>query len=179
MIIMAQVDTTNKNEISKSFKLDTVTLKYGVGISDFGYGLSHRVIVKNDTLFKVLFFSDANNKQYFGGTYNNYYGSIYYYYPTGELESIDFVYKGKSYGVTRNFYKNNNLESIGTKFDPGIRDSIDSVFVEGKMWYTAIVNMNYKRGLWQYFNERGELIKEELYDDEGIIIKSRSYRKDD
>jgi hypothetical protein len=177
--VFSQKDSTNKVEIDKSIKYDTVILKGWVPFRDDGIRTHRKVVFANDTLYKILYFSDGNGNKRFGGTYNNFYGSIYSYYRSGELSSISFNWKGRLYGVSRNYYKNGTLESVGFEYDPGKDTIVDSAFFEGKMWYTVQPCPILKKGLWQYFNENGELIKEELYNKQGVLIRTRAYRKDD
>ncbi|MDD2191968.1 MAG: hypothetical protein PHO12_05450 [Bacteroidales bacterium] len=118
------------------------------------------------------------------------------FYPDGALAAIKIKYDGfeKEYkffpsfklleerttkgnllnGESLSFFENGNINSRNY-FKDGMQDSIYVLYYEnGSTQIKGSFKMDERVGKWEFFKEDGTLDGEEVYSDDGSIIKSRS-----
>lgn len=77
-------------------------------------------------------------------------------------------------GQTLSFYENGNINSLNF-FKDGMQDSVYILYYEnGNVQIKGNYKMDNKVGKWEYFREDGNSDGEELYHEDGSIIKPRA-----
>lgn len=129
--------------------------------------------VKDSIPYKILFFTDSLGNKHYAGTYDNGWGSIISYYPDGTIESVSIMHHKGGYRLSQLYYENGILRSSGIKYDPMIVLGRDTVIFKGDTSVIIEMSNTLQIGIWQYYDENGDLFIEELYDDDGSLLERR------
>ena len=154
-------------------------------------------ILSNDTLTTTIYFANGNIKQiekttcslseyWYSGNpcnptkeeyENKFIGIDYFYFARfcengqmiNEYNPNGYFQKIKEYdcdGILKRKYTLNGSFFCGEYIE---------YYKNGNVKTKGIMNSEFKIGKWQYWNEKGELIKEENYDDEGVLLETKKY----
>jgi antitoxin component YwqK of YwqJK toxin-antitoxin module len=82
------------------------------------------------------------------------------------------------YSLSQLYYENGILRSSGINYNPMIELGRDTVIYKGDTSVIIEMSNTLRIGIWQYYDENGELIVEELYDNDGALIERRYIMSD-
>ncbi|PVH25403.1 toxin-antitoxin system YwqK family antitoxin [Sphingobacterium corticibacter] len=79
--------------------------------------------------------------------------------------------RGKSQGVFRVYYDSGQLSQIGTKKDGHFEDTCRTFYKNGKPREMKVYQNNLRNGIWVYYNEDGEVVQTEAYENDVLLEK--------
>lgn len=129
------------------------------------------------------YLSDEIKNKYFSQNRLVKYGIYFAYYKSGNVKEVSNYFNDRKIDDEYNYYENGQMLSWG-KYISLLADTsivlkcdtiykVDEIFGE-KIALVTCNTISKKVGKWQYWNEKGKLIKEEYYKD-GELIQVKNY----
>ena len=131
-----------------------------------------QIVSKNDKVEEVTFYPDGSLAA-IKIKYDKF-EKEYKFFPSFKLMEERMTKGNLLNGESLSFFENGNVNSVNY-FKDGMQDSIYVLYYEnGSILVKGNYKMDEKIGKWEYFKEDGAADGEEVFSDDGSIIKSRN-----
>lgn len=112
---------------------------------------------------------------YNGSIYNiaNYeYGilkdSFFFFHDNGQLREVGYYKENQRIGVWKEYHENGSIAAVGEYLGKSKLIDVTKQYIDVEV--RTKIDFNYKKGRWDYYSMKGELIKVEVYDDNGELV---------
>ncbi len=96
--------------------------------------------------------------------------SFIMYHTNGNINTAEWRDdNGKSQGVFRVYYDNEQLSQIGTKKDGNFEDTCKTYYKDGELQEIQVYQNNLRNGTWVYYNKDGAVVKREVYENDVLL----------
>jgi len=134
------------------------------------------VFEKKDSIWQFFTEKDGaliSQESYVSGEKEGYFIT---YFPKGGTAELIMWQKGRKNGLWEQYYSDGKIKFRGSFRDDEKEGNFTAWDPSGIVIITGQYGNGHQDGIWCFFNEKGELLKKEIYD-KGVLLKVEEVKK--